>query len=74
MIPISPYDPNVMLFHPLVSKIWLGQAKMAHSLTTIGRHLERAIQTELVVEPDIPLIGSNLIDFNTILQGRIQDF
>ena len=32
---------------------------MAHSLTTIGRHLECAIQTELVVEPDIglPLIG-----------------
>ena len=22
MIPISPCDPNVMLFHPLVSKIW----------------------------------------------------
>ena len=21
-MPISPYDPNVMFFHPLVSKIW----------------------------------------------------
>ena len=30
---------------------------MAHSLTTIYRHLECAIQTELVVEPDIPVIG-----------------
>ena len=29
---------------------------MAHSLTTIGHHLECAIQTELVVESDIPLI------------------
>ena len=29
MIPISPYDPNVMLFHPLVSKIW-ARTKMAH--------------------------------------------
>ena len=29
---------------------------MAHSLTTIGRHLECAIQTELVVQPDIPPI------------------
>ena len=28
---------------------------MAHSLTTIGRHLECAIQTKLVVEPDIGL-------------------
>ena len=26
---------------------------MAHPLTTIGRHLECAIQTELVVEPDV---------------------
>ena len=26
---------------------------MAHSLTTIGRHLECAIQIELVVEPDL---------------------
>ena len=25
---------------------------MTHSLTTIGRHLECAIQTELVVEPE----------------------
>ena len=42
MIPISPYDIT----------------KLAHSWTTIiGRHLESAIQTELVVEPDIPLIG-----------------
>ena len=30
---------------------------MAHSLRTIGRHLENAIHTELVVELDIPLIG-----------------
>ena len=29
---------------------------MAHTLT-IGRHLECALQTELVVESDIPLIG-----------------
>ena len=34
----------------------LGQTKMTHSLTTIGRHLECAIQAELVVESDIPLI------------------
>ena len=79
MIPISPCEPNVMLFHPLVAKICaigLGQTKMAHSLTTIGRHLECAIQTELVVEPDIgilPLLeGSNLVDFNTILSHAIK--
>ena len=29
---------------------------MAHSLTTIGRHLECAIQTELVVELELALI------------------
>ena len=46
MIPIPPYDPNVMLFqsHPLVSKIWA-------RTDTNGC----AIQTELVVEPDIEL-------------------
>ena len=37
---------------------------MAHSLP-IGRHLECAVQTELVVE--IELKGSNLVDFGTIL-------
>ena len=31
---------------------YIGQTKMTHSLTTIiDRHLECAIQTELVVEP-----------------------
>ena len=55
----------IPLYH-LVTQMWcysthwfqrygLGQTKMAHSLT-IGRNLECAIQTELVVEPDIPLI------------------
>ena len=29
---------------------------MAHSLTTIGRHLECAIQTELIVELELALI------------------
>ena len=31
---------------------------MAHSVRIIDRHLECAIQTELVVKPDIPLIRS----------------
>ena len=35
---------------------------------TIGRHIECAIQTELVVELELALIeGSNLVDFSTIL-------
>ena len=55
MIPMSPYDPNVMLFHPLVSKIW-ARTKMAHSLPTIGRYLECAIQTKPVVELELALI------------------
>ena len=42
---------------------------MAHSLThltTIGVHLECAIQAEMVVELELALIeGSNLVDFGT---------
>ena len=43
---------------------------MAHSLPTIsiGRHLECAIHTELVVELEIVLIErKHLVDFNAIL-------
>ena len=43
-----------MLFRPLVSKIW---ARTDQNDTFFDRHLECAIQTELVVEPDIPFIG-----------------
>ena len=57
MIPISPCDPNVMMFNQLVSKLWARpwQAKMAQ-LLTIGSHIECAIQTELVVELELALI------------------
>ena len=42
----------------LVSDLWarLWQAKMAQLFSTIGRHLECAIQTELVVELELALI------------------
>ena len=36
-----------------------GQTKMAHSLTTIGLHLECAIQAEIVVELELALIERN---------------
>ena len=35
---------------------WFQRYRLGQTVTTIGRHLESAIQTELVVEPDIPLI------------------
>ena len=40
----------------LVSDFGLWQAKMAQFFSTIGRHLECAIQTELVVELELALI------------------
>ena len=41
---------------------------MAQFLTTIGRHLECAIQAELVVELELALIErKQLVDFGTIL-------
>ena len=46
---ISPVDYEV-------DTTWGRQTKMAHSLTTIGRHLECAIQTKLVVELELALI------------------
>ena len=51
MIPISPCDPNVMLF----------------------RHLDCAIQTELVVKPDIPLIEMVLVGWHYAkVKGRVE--
>ena len=48
----------MVVFHPLVSNIWAKyiQTKMAHSLTTIGVHIECAIQAEMVVELELALI------------------
>ena len=42
---------------------------MAQFFSTIGRHLECAIQTELVVELELALIERkcNVVDFGTIL-------
>ena len=41
---------------------------MAQFFSTIGRHLECAIRTELVVELELALIErSNIVDFGTIL-------
>ena len=40
----------------LVSDLWAMAGKMAQFLSTIGRHLECAIQTELVVELELALI------------------
>ena len=41
---------------------------MAQFFSTIGRHLECAIQTELVVELELASSkGSNVVDFGTIL-------
>ena len=41
---------------------------MAQFFSTIGRHLECAIQTELLVELELALIErSNIVDFGTIL-------
>ena len=40
----------------LVSDLWAMAGKMAQFFSTIGRHLECAIQTELVVELELALI------------------
>ena len=40
----------------LVSDLWVMAGKMAQFFSTIGRHLECAIQTELVVELELALI------------------
>ena len=66
---------NQKLCHILCIIYGLGQTNSGHSLTTIGRHLECAIQTELVVEPDIPLIGrkqSCRFQYNSSYARKIQ--
>ena len=47
-----------MVFHPLVSKIWVGtdQNGTFFDNNIIGVHLECAIQAEMVVELEIALI------------------
>ena len=40
---------------------------MAQFFSTIGRHLECTIQTELVVELELALIEISNVDFGTIL-------
>ena len=59
MIPISPCDPNVMLFQPLVSKIWARTDQ--NGLT---------VQTELIVELELALIErkqSRRFRYNSII-------
>ena len=55
----TPPPPSGNPVSAPVQRYGQGQTKMAHSLTTIGLHLECAIQTEMVVELGLALDNGN---------------